>query len=249
MDKICLIYQPCGLGDILFIQKIVNHWYNKGYKVLLPVICEYEWLNNYIDNVDFISWGDNLNKLTHKDQLPNNIIFPYKERYSPYSKNFYSEEFVFINLFQEPQGRVMEYKYQLCDLSYDDWFEYLDFKRNIIKEDELYYDILKLIDGEEYILVSKNYGSPPNFLKYNINIEVKNDIKIINLDFYNGFTLFDWCKVLENAKEIHMIESSLNYIIEKLEKKPKYIYLYTRRLNNFSEIDYLFKTDYIFKYD
>ena len=34
MERVCLIYQPCGLGDIIFLQKIQNIWREKGYKIV-----------------------------------------------------------------------------------------------------------------------------------------------------------------------------------------------------------------------
>ena len=112
-DKICLIYQPCGLGDILFIQKIVKHWTNLGFRVILPVVYELEWLNDYIENVDFISWGDQDRLLTHRDRLTEHVIFPFKEKYNPFQPSEFTEDFVFINLFETPKDLVMKYKYQI----------------------------------------------------------------------------------------------------------------------------------------
>jgi hypothetical protein len=56
MEKICLIYQPCGLGDIFFLQKICKLYIEKGYRIIYPVVYEYEWLNDYIDGIEFISF-------------------------------------------------------------------------------------------------------------------------------------------------------------------------------------------------
>ena len=38
--KIGLIYQPCGLGDILFLQKLGYKMKEMGYEVYWPVACE-----------------------------------------------------------------------------------------------------------------------------------------------------------------------------------------------------------------
>ena len=45
--KTGLIYQPCGLGDILFLQKVAYYMKGLGYEVWWPVIYEFEWLNDY----------------------------------------------------------------------------------------------------------------------------------------------------------------------------------------------------------
>lgn len=248
MEKICLIYQPCGLGDIFFIQKICNHWFSKGYKVILPVIHEYIWLKEYIKNVTFISWEDNEVKLTHRDRLPDNVVFPYKDYYNPYLDNIISEEFVYINLFKEPNGLVMKFKYDSNNLDYTDWSEYLVFERNKEKENDLYYNILGLKDDEEYVFVNRLYMMRPTISYYNRisnNSVDYNNKKVIELNLIDGFTLIDWLKVVENAKEINMIESSLNYLLEtkQVNLKAEKLNLYSR-INNFYEVDYLFKLNW-----
>jgi hypothetical protein len=49
MDKIAIIKQPAGLGDILFTTKIRKSLENDGYKVFHPVINEYSWISEYIE--------------------------------------------------------------------------------------------------------------------------------------------------------------------------------------------------------
>jgi hypothetical protein len=220
MDKRIVINQPAGLGDILFCQKIKKTFENEGFEVVWPVIKEYSWVKEYLEG----------------NYIDNNI---FKSKSNDIIIDLSNANYMF------PNKKIMEAKYFLVDIDYSDWIDFFNFKRNTEKENKLYYDILGLKDDEEYVLVSRNYGSPPNFLKF--PIETKSNIKNIELDFYNDFTLFDWCKVMENAKEIHMIDSSINFILEKINTNV--LYLYTRRKNNFSEIDYLFKKDYIKKYD
>lgn len=246
MNKICLIYQPCGLGDILFIQKICKEWKSKGFEIILPVVYELEWLNNYIDGVSFISWDDKDNKLTHLDTLPSHVSFPYKEKYNPYGKLEFSDDFVYLNFFTPPQGRVMEFKYRLLNMDYSDWADYLTFNRNIEKENELFYNVLGLKDGDDYVFINRNYQTRPNVLTFDRisnNPSNYNNKKIVELSILDGFTLFDWCKVLENASEIHMIETSLNYMLESPQMRDKItnnLYLY-HRYGSFYEVDYLFK--------
>ena len=42
--QVIMIDQPQGIGDILFIQKIVRHFADKGFKVVLPVAEKYRWV-------------------------------------------------------------------------------------------------------------------------------------------------------------------------------------------------------------
>ena len=141
MDKICLLYQPSGLGDILFIQKICKYYYNSGYKIILPVVHEFKWLNNYIENVEFISWEDKEKKLTWDDRLPDNIHFPKKEFYHINQQNILTDDFIYINFFRPPQGRTMSVKYDMLGLDYTDWADYLTFNRNKEKYNLVYTDL------------------------------------------------------------------------------------------------------------
>jgi hypothetical protein len=222
--KKIILNQPAGLGDILFCLKIGKKFYDMGNEVLWPVVKSYLFLNDYLETpIKFISTEIELN-------YQNYNVIPLE-----------TADRVF------PNKKIMESKYHMTNIDYNDWSSYFKIKRNKEKEDLLYYNILGLKDNEEYILVSKNYGTHPNYSKY--PIVVNTEKKIVELDFYENFNLFDWCKVIENANEIHMIDSSINYLIEILTLKSKSLYLYSRRKNNFSEIDYLFKTKYILKYD
>ena len=49
--KVGLIYVPCGLGDILFSQKIAHHIKSLGYEVYWPVLPQFNWLNDYIKDL------------------------------------------------------------------------------------------------------------------------------------------------------------------------------------------------------
>lgn len=228
--KTCLVKQPAGIGDIFFTQKIYNTL-KKEYDVIWPINENFMWLNDYIDNT-FVS---------------ENSDFPYKDLYG--GINVINKEDVFFLPLQyadryHHRTKIMAAKYEMSSIDFSDWDQHFNFNRNLEKENELFYNTLGLTDGEEYCLVLKNYGSPPNFLKFPINY--RGDLKVVELDFYDGYTLFDWCKVIENASEMHLIDSSINYIIDKLTLKTDRLFLYTRRPNNFSEIDYIFKTKYTF---
>lgn len=56
-----------------------------------------------------------------------------------------------------------------------------------------------------------------------------------------GFTIFDWLKIIENAIEIHSMETSLYYILEKLGiEKNVFIYSKYKYQNNlFDDYSYM----------
>ena len=69
------------------------------------------------------------------------------------------------------------------------------------------------------------------------------------MGFYDGFTLFDWIKVLEKSKEIHVVESSINYILEKENIEPSIVFIYSKHVpSSFNHVKHLFSKNwnYIF---
>jgi len=237
-SKKCLIRQPSGLGDIIFTLKIAEHYKNLGYDVIWPVIDSFTWLSDYISGYTFYSKGDN------NYNAPLKQLDEYYEVYNQINPIF-NENFVYLPLQSAdkhfPNLKIMQSKYRMVNLDYSDWVNYFNFSRNLEKENELFIK-LGLSDDREYCLVSRNYGSPPNYLKFPMDIKTK--LKTVELGFVEGYTLFDWSKVIENAKEMYLIDSSINYLIDKLDIRSDNLNLYSRRTRNWSEIDYIFNTKY-----
>ena len=65
----------------------------------------------------------------------------------------------------------------------------------------------------------------------------------VELKIYEGFTqFFDWCKVLEKAKSVYTINTSINYLIDVLDTTYERYVIIAHDEGNKSEIDYLFST-------
>ena len=231
MNKI-IIRQPAGIGDIFFTQKIA-HYLHQHYKldIIWPVIPEFIWIKDYIKN-PFLHFVLIDSEFEGKHVLENDV--PYIFEY---------DNFLVIPLQRADwvfNGSVMDAKYKMVDLDFEDWRDYFIFERNIEKENELYYNILGLNDDSKYCLISKNYGSPPDFRS--VDIQYFGNLNIIELSFIDNITLIDWCKVIENATEIHTMDSSINYIIDKLKLKAKNISLYLKPGGDTAK--HLFKTKF-----
>src|SRR4030065_2660848 len=149
MNKICLIRQSAGLGDIFFCQKIGCYYKDRGYEIVWPVIKEFTWLSDYLDNFDYCSVdSDFIHKDSYTD-LNNKAITD-------------NDAFIFIPLHGHYllDSSVMISKYRFVNIDHRDWANYFNFKRNINKENILFYDILRLNDDSEYNFVNKIYASP-----------------------------------------------------------------------------------------
>lgn len=104
-------------------------------------------------------------------------------------------------------------------------YSHFDIPRDRDSEQKLL-DCLNL--PNEYAFVVKVAGG------VNYNIEAKTNLPIVNpFDFDRGYRplnstlLFDWSKIIENAKEIHTVDTSWMHLIRSLKLKvPKFFYNY-----------------------
>jgi hypothetical protein len=222
MDTI-LIRQPAGLGDILFTFKIaieLNKKYNPK-QILWPVVDQYIDLPNYIEvpeNIHFISQS---------------TAFPNKEIYETYYRQIIKQDnFIYIPLDYSCHSIYGEFnfqenlysKYKFVNLSFSDWSSYIKLKRNFQKENELYN--IK-VGKKPYILVNRNYGTWPGTITRN-DIVLSSEFDIVEMNFTEGYNIFDWIKILENAEEIHTLQTSLAYIVDILKLEKVYIYQRTQ---------------------
>lgn len=244
--KICLICQPCGLGDIFYLQKIAKTYYDRGYEIWWPVIHEFEFLNDYIPWINWVSWNDKIIKLT-SPPFGDDVSFPHKEYYNYNNAHIFTDDFVYINGFYRiPPGKLcMPYKYEACDLDGNDWYNYFNFNRNKQKEEKLY-NALGLHKNEEYVLVNRLFQTRPTVNFYsNISIDTLSYGKtVVNWTIHDDYTPFDWCKVIENASSIVTIDTSIQYIIEVLSDKKATDYICYLRggRDTYNNIHFLFKT-------
>lgn len=199
-----LIKQPAGIGDIFFCQKIANKLRELSYEVVWPVIPEFLWIKDYIEGIDFCL-VDTVDESEFDTILP---LHQADQRYRNMS--------------------VMEAKYALVNLRWDNWSDHFNFKRNKNKEDKLFYDVLKLQDNSEYAFKNFYFASPPHTQICEAAKRASvGDLQEICMSNMPEFTLIDWCKVIQNAKEIHTVETSLNYIIEKIKTTDK-LHMYSK---------------------
>lgn len=244
--KTGLIYQPCGLGDILFLQKLAHHIQDQGYKVYWPVIHEYKWLNDYIEDFEFVSWDDDKEPI-NGPPLPDSCQFPFKEKYIPGAPTEVTDELYFYQGFMDDKP-TMAGKYNRINLPFEDWSKYVKFKRNKEKEDELFYNVLGLKDDDEYVFINRLWCKRPKLEFYpgipDADDETYEGFKVVENQMIDGFSIFDWCKVYEKASGFYMVETSINYVLESpqlfdiIKTKPLYL---KHRWNNYSEVAYLHK--------
>jgi hypothetical protein len=225
MDKVTIL-QPAGLGDILFCQKIAYKLIEYGYDVYWPM-HKYSWVSQYIKK-DNLTWSNPIGRSEFL-VLQNSI-----ESNHPYDIMTCKYDMI---------GKTLNhFNMDLHSIDYSDWVDFLRIKRNEEKENRLFYEVLGLKENEKYVFINRMYGVN----QYNSEVGKKiinKGLRHVELNFINGYTLFDWCRVLENASEIHTVDTSINYVIETLNIKTDKLFLYPRHPDHiFKCLHKLFKT-------
>lgn len=212
-NKICLIHHFAGIGDVFYLQYVARKYMRMGYHIIWPLKDELLWIQDYIADIQFCSMNDN---------------FPGKEYYGQ-DVVIISPQFVYLgimrpHLWDINAPQVMPSKYQVLNLDCKEWIQGFEYNRNLEKENNLYYNVLGLTDESEYVFVNR-YANTEN-IRYDGLDHLEFDLPVVELEIKKGFTLFDWCKVFENAQEIHTVHTSLNYLIDTLEIKCKKYLMY-----------------------
>tara|TARA_R110000868_G_scaffold208010_7_gene457195 strand:+ start:4820 stop:5527 length:708 start_codon:yes stop_codon:yes gene_type:complete len=233
--KTCLIKQPAGIGDIFALQKIVHMYLNFGFIVIYPVLPQLLYINDYIQhpNLKFI---DINSKFEHRDLYMSTHNTPCEIDECHYLP--------FDHACMTQPGCVIRAKYNLIGVDWTDWSDYLVFNRNLEKEDKLFYEILGLTDNINYNLINKLFGTQPgSFIKH----EVKSNNNLTNVDirYIDGYTIFDWCKVIERASNIFTVDTALLFLIEKLTLNSKELHMWAR-FDDYTSITGLFNKDWIY---
>jgi hypothetical protein len=214
-----LVNQYFGLGDIIYVQTLLEDL-SKNYNILFPIADEYYWI------VPYLKSNQNINYIK-KSQCSINLENPYPtENYFPLrwatqlhrklSPTDYSHDHT-----------VMEDKYLIFNKDPKSWIKH-EFVRDYVKENELY----ELLGSPtNFVLINNNFGSNTVGAGKS-NISKLSEEKVVELSIKKGYTMFDWLKVVENAKEIHTISTSLVFLCDKYANEHCKKSVYIRNNNN-----------------
>ena len=212
--KPCIIKQPAGVGDVFFLQKVASIYRDKGHEVIWPLRDDIFWISEYIPG---ISWC----KLSDWEAGQGGRLF----EYGGFAD---TDDFIYIDAstadrtFNTDPTRIMSSKYGLAGMDHTDWAKYFKFNRNKEREEQLYYMVLGLKRDSEYVYV--NDITNTDLRKTSSMSEKSYDYPVVENKIYDGFTLFDWIKVWENAKEIHTQPTAMCFIMDVIDTDAKIFY-------------------------
>jgi len=235
-EKICLIFQPLGIGDVLYTQAIGQHYADKGYRVIWPLASQIMYIKDYISypGIEFVN---------------REVDFPRKDYYIETNTMILDGDFVFLPLANAshriPSTSIMHAKYELLGLDYSMWRDKFNYTRNITKENELYHNILGLNEDDEYVFLNTKFGTPPN--SYEAPFKIDTSDKVVELRYIPGYTVFDWLKVIQNSAAIVTVDTSFQYLIDKINLRASVQYCYPRNgLETLTHIRSLFNTPWTY---
>jgi hypothetical protein len=214
--KNCLLLLHLGLGDLILCNGLIREVKKRYEQVYIPVkkhnVINFTDLFKDEKNINFLPCNDDRQALLYDNSMFDNVI----KTGIFCSTNFHKNQ-DFCKIF-----------YDQAKIDYDKRWNSFYYDRDIDKEEELY---KKLYKDKEYVFL---HDDEQRQLKININFD--NFIKPLHtFGEINQYTLFNYTKILENAKEIHCIDSSFACFIdhiESLKNKPKFIHRYVRKDNS-----------------
>jgi hypothetical protein len=223
--------QYFGAGDAIFIQSLLRQIAQPGDRILYPILQQFvEGFNRAYTDVMFVD--HHLIKVNYESKVELNVngcrILPIR----------YADQILGV-----PYHHCMRAKYDLFGLDFNTWRDVRP-KADHDKQRELYWRMVKEVDGTDYNLISPYYGSGSQF---KADIAPNNGLPNIHMTSLQGYSLFDWQMLIENATTIHAVSSSIVYLLELLDLRAIEAHLYGRHHEPktwLKNIDYLLTKQY-----
>jgi len=247
MKHLALIDQARGLGDIFFLQKAATLISERVDNIIWPIHPKYNYLHQYLKTpkVSYFSFPIKESDFSESVKIWHKVLYD-NFKYNNFKSVILGKNVIHyipfrtsMSMLNVNSDQVMYSKYKIINTNFSDWKNYFKFVRNPEREDELRkrYGIEK---GEKFVFVNTMYYTNGH---RTYDIKPETDYKIV----YNDSSLchiFDFCWILENAQEIHTVETSICYLVESLNTTDR-IFCYPRKKlngdNEYPNYDYINK--------
>lgn len=223
----CFIYQPSGIGDILFCQKIAKHYRGLGYKVVWPIYQYFEWLRPYLEDKD-IDYPilHNERKILETFDNCDQFFYLMGSVNALFRAPVIAQDFIYLSLGPSTLHvyDMMTSKYKIPNLPFYNWQSYVDIRRNYDREDNLFYNILGLQDNQKYTLINQNSSIS--------SVEIPEFGHTVYMEKIPDDNLFDWIKVIENCSRLITIDTGVVYLAERYLSKNTPCHMISRYKEN-----------------
>ncbi len=205
------IIQPGGIGDIIISLPIAKFYFDRGFEVFFPIDKRY--LPSFINAVSYV----NFISLENTKTIDDVIAIPTKILSSLGCTIFNLLSYISTNpelVTNSKLARYLkfdQYKYAIANVPFREKWN-LVINRDMAREKEFFNFVVGESD-QEYSLVQLN-ASEVGVSIDQIKTLIRTD-KIIQINNVSD-NIFDWLTVIENAKELILIESCFSNLVDQL---------------------------------
>lgn len=120
----------------------------------------------------------------------------------------------FKALERDPNLQNQKFFYEQAGVPFNLLWDNFYFKRDRKREKEIYYDVLGLKDGEEYIFL---HDDPSR--GFVIKREHLSDLRIVQLNKHQDVSILDTLYLVEKCKEFHVMNTGLVPFVDQMKIK------------------------------
>ena len=203
--KKCLLIQPGAFGDILVCAPIAKWYADRGYDVYYPARNKFHSLLNSLDYLTPIMLNEDI---LDSDWLRSDVmkIIPSISNYDLVINMADRGPHTTAQLGWE---KNQEAKYRLANVPNGEQHN-LIWKRNIKKENEIYE---KYVKHKDYAFVHNSSSDGEEIKLPSISLP------IVRNAMDEGYNIFDWYKIIINAKELYCAESAMHCFCDGIIKQ------------------------------
>lgn len=200
------IIQPARLGDLIILLPAAHEWHTRGYEVVYPIMEQYVWM--FEEVAPWCKFIPVSNSISH-------CVIDAKQKLEGQVDKIFDVACTFRGSSSTPEYhktgsglkdvRFDLFKYNRLDVDISEKWKLLDcIQRNVSEENKLFE---KEVSDEDYILACLNHSDGKSDYAFK-------DGNVVYL--HDKTSLFYWIKVMENAKEIVMVDSAPAQLVEQL---------------------------------
>jgi hypothetical protein len=196
-ERICII-QTGRLGDTIISLPIAKYYYDKGYLIDWVIHEKHRSVFDYVDYINDVIIVPEAIDIAYSIPVAYEIIDITKYKLVlDLSIGFHGSK---VSNYTDPNflETFVHVKYYLAGVDVNEKWN-LKFNRKEDKENELYQKLVK----KDYILIHNSSDDG------NVFFDVHSDYQKIYFGKVKEYEIFDWYKIILNAKEIYCIDSSL----------------------------------------
>ena len=206
------IYHHLGLGDSIICNGLVRHFAKEHTKLNVfsksHNVDTLKFMYRDEPNIEIVSIGGDSQVTTYLSTNPFDVLI----------------KAGFENLWSSGKSFDMAF-YISTGVDFEERWTGFKVERDTSRENALYD---RLNDGvDDYIFVHDDD-------RYKIDLEkIRKDLRIIKPDISLTTNIFDYCYLIQKAKEVHTIESSFQFIIDSMAlNSENYVHRYPRYLSD-----------------